>query len=153
MTSFTTSEVICNKLNDKSSNNIEPSKRSLYILIQGSKKAALFERLLRLLRPDERILDLHKLLMAHRIQHDFYALINSNYEKLNQEAKMKEFNENFFKEGKWERVGDLFKGSEKTLEGDADKRQPFSKKTFYLGKDILYYISKDRIFSGYSYKL
>ena len=37
------------------------------------------------------------------------------------------------------------KGSEKALEPGVDKKQAFSKKTFYLGKDILYYLSKDSI--------
>eukprot|EP01022_Parablepharisma_sp_SALTPOND_P016278 TRINITY_DN2362_c0_g2_i1.p2 TRINITY_DN2362_c0_g2~~TRINITY_DN2362_c0_g2_i1.p2 ORF type:complete len:660 (-),score=62.81 TRINITY_DN2362_c0_g2_i1:3127-5106(-) len=102
-------------------------------------------KVLRLLRHDEKILELHQGLTARRIPHEFYALPELVCEK-QQEQQLKEINEKFFKEGKWERVGDLFKGSDKTTEKDANKKQIFTKKTFYLGKDILYYFSKDSIF-------
>ncbi len=37
----------------------------------------------------------------------------------------------------------MMKGSERALDKDADKKQIYSKRTFYLSKDVLYYISKD----------
>jgi len=46
--------------------------------------------------------------------------------------------------GKWERVGELLKGSEKALDKTADPKQAFRKRTFYLGKDTLYYINKGK---------
>ncbi len=40
-------------------------------------------------------------------------------------------------------MGEMQKGSEKALDRDADKKQVYSRRIFYLGKDVLYYISKD----------
>ncbi len=77
-------------------------------------------------------------------------------------AKPKEFSDKMFKEGsilknerktktslgKWDRVGELFKAveDEKDAAAESGGKKPllYSKRTFYLGKDILYYISKER---------
>eukprot|EP01022_Parablepharisma_sp_SALTPOND_P014654 TRINITY_DN2010_c0_g1_i1.p3 TRINITY_DN2010_c0_g1~~TRINITY_DN2010_c0_g1_i1.p3 ORF type:complete len:417 (-),score=46.26 TRINITY_DN2010_c0_g1_i1:937-2187(-) len=50
--------------------------------------------------------------------------------------------------GKWDRVGELFKSVEDGKESESGRKSlAYNRRTFYLGKDILYYISKERNFT------
>eukprot|EP00826_Nyctotherus_ovalis_P050913 TRINITY_DN6309_c0_g1_i1.p1 TRINITY_DN6309_c0_g1~~TRINITY_DN6309_c0_g1_i1.p1 ORF type:complete len:418 (+),score=130.51 TRINITY_DN6309_c0_g1_i1:275-1528(+) len=103
---------------------------------------------MRLLVPGENILELSKEFEQNKIKADLYAFPELLY-RSKEEQKINEFNEKFFKSKKWERVGDLLKGTEESLEPNADKKHAFTKKTFYLGNDNLYYVSKDSTYSFY----
>lgn len=147
ITQFTTAEEICNRLAEKHTiAGLDSSKLSLYVLVQNSKKIIGEGKLLRLLSPNNLILELHRTLLEQKIIHEFYALPLQLYEKINTPVIALDYNEKFFKESKWERVGELMKYSEKLGETDPKKQHIYTKKTCYLGKDTLYYISKDSIF-------
>ena len=55
-------------------------------------------QLLRLLAPEERLLELHSNLLSKKICHEFFALPAKLYEKP-EEEKQREYSGKFFKEG------------------------------------------------------
>eukprot|EP00826_Nyctotherus_ovalis_P060852 TRINITY_DN8591_c0_g1_i2.p1 TRINITY_DN8591_c0_g1~~TRINITY_DN8591_c0_g1_i2.p1 ORF type:complete len:189 (-),score=40.86 TRINITY_DN8591_c0_g1_i2:377-943(-) len=147
--SHSTGDSICAKIHrKKASQNNDYERGRLYISTMNPKKKPLVKQILRLVRSDEKILELQDLFKKKKIGHEFYYLMQAECRPL-KPLDYNEFNDKFFKRNKWERMGELLKKSERAEEGS---KEQYSKKMFYLGSDILYYIdkSKDSIFSDHS---
>jgi len=117
----------------------------IYVSTKSSKKDMLRNNIMRLLSPEENVIEVIKEYVSYKIPYKFHMLPEVLY-KSKEEKRINEFNEKFFKSKKWQRVGNLFIGTKESLEPNADKKKAFTKKIFYLGNDNLYYTSENSNF-------
>ena len=133
-----TPEIICKKIQEKSKySDSDKVKRFLYIGICNQKNNIKTSQILRQLKPGENVYDLEQSLKENKIEHEYYTLPEELY-KTPREVEKVEYDEKFFKKGKWEKSGELLKSTKK----DDSKPCRFNKRQFYLGRDLLYYMKK-----------
>ena len=80
VTENTLVEEICVKINEKYK-TMKDDKKQLFLSLHDPKKVKLESQLLRLLRPNERLLELSQILAVRKIEHRFYALPNLPLER------------------------------------------------------------------------
>lgn len=133
--SILTSSQICKKVSEKHLySNSQFVERFLCITAHKAEKMPTDMQIYKRLYPEENISTLEQELNAKKIAHDYYVLSEDPYNPP-PHTQLSEYDDKFFKKGKWERIGDLNK---------LNRDKKWIKRSYYLGIDNLYRINKEK---------
>jgi len=143
---YSTAEILSEDIARLSINKNINSKWSIYISTQTLKRMPLSKSVIKLVQPEEKIMNLIKKLDDLELPHIFYAFPNSECTD-NKSLNGSVLTENLLKDKTWKKVGNLSFKLEKA-ESNADKKKQFISNTFYLGHDSLCCFNKDCNFTS-----